>query len=58
MAGNTTYDSIAQDQSKKVSSNKPADSTYIINTSDGNHMMVSVLRQNKFTNNLRFVLFF
>jgi len=36
MIGSTAFDTIAQEQSKKVSLNKPTDSTYIINTSDGN----------------------
>lgn len=35
MVSSTAFDTIAQEQSK-VSSNKPIDSTYIINTSDGN----------------------
>ncbi|XP_011874105.1 PREDICTED: protein transport protein Sec31A isoform X2 [Vollenhovia emeryi] len=34
MVGSTAFDAVAQEQSKKVSSNKPADSTYVINTSD------------------------
>lgn len=45
MVGSTAFDAIAQEQSKKVSSNTPVDSTYIINTSDGNQhiLMVSIL---------------
>ncbi|XP_011168617.1 protein transport protein Sec31A isoform X2 [Solenopsis invicta] len=34
MVSSTAFDTIAQEQSKKASSNKSADSTYIINTSD------------------------
>ncbi|KAG5326482.1 SC31A protein, partial [Acromyrmex heyeri] len=34
MVGSTVFDTIAQEQNKKVSLNKPADSNYIINTSD------------------------
>lgn len=35
--GSAAFDAIAQEQSKKVtSSNKPVNSTYSINTSDGN----------------------
>lgn len=36
MVDSTVFDAIAQEQNKKLSSNKPADSNYIINTSDGN----------------------
>ncbi|XP_018057108.1 PREDICTED: protein transport protein Sec31A isoform X2 [Atta colombica] len=34
MVGSTVFDTIAQEQNKKVLSNKPTDSNYIINTSD------------------------
>ncbi|XP_018394763.1 PREDICTED: protein transport protein Sec31A-like, partial [Cyphomyrmex costatus] len=34
MTGSTVFDVIAQEQNKKISLNKPADSNYIINTSD------------------------
>jgi len=45
MVGNTAFGAIVQEQDKKlVSSNKSADSTYTINTSDGNqHIMISLL---------------
>lgn len=35
MVSSTAFDTIAQEQSKKALLNKPADSTYTINTSDG-----------------------
>lgn len=58
MVGSTAFDAIAQEQSKKVFS-KSADSTYIINTSDGNLyiLMASILRQNKFYKRFTFALF-
>lgn len=36
MVSSTAFDAIAQEQSEKALLNKPADSTYTINTSDGN----------------------
>jgi len=36
MVGSTVFDTIAQEQNKKILSNKLTDSNYIINTSDGN----------------------
>lgn len=36
MVSSTAFDAVAQEQNKTVSSNKFADSTYVINTSDGN----------------------
>lgn len=53
MVSSTAFDTISQEQSKKVSLNKPVDSTYIINTSDGNqYILMIVLQQNKFINDL------
>lgn len=45
MVGNTAFGGIVQEQDKKpVSSNKSADNTYTINTSDGNQrIMISVI---------------
>jgi len=60
MVGSTAFDTIAQEQSKKVLLNKPTDNTYIINTSDGNQhtLMISILCYNKFTNDLHLHWFF
>lgn len=41
MGGNTAFGAIMQEQDKKlVSPNKSTDSTYIINTSDGNQRIM------------------
>jgi len=41
MAGSTGFDTIAQEQSKKASLNKLVDSTYTLNTSDGEECISS-----------------
>lgn len=44
MVGSTAFGAIVQKQDKKLILNKSADSTYTINTSDGNqHIMISAI---------------
>lgn len=44
MVGNTAFDAMEEQGKKLVPSNKSADSTYTINTSDGNqHILIALL---------------